>query len=178
MIKRKQFLILILILSVFSGQKIYSQEQNQRDFSGWEFLKWKTNKINAEKIVKEKGIEIRNEYSDPAYEKITRFEYEEMNTSLYFDSLNQLSSVEQHKNFDVVQGKEAKVFFEKVKKQLLKKFGKADQETDDKEKEIVTMIWNLKYSKVYLTYDYKYKIIDEMGCCSYNVTIKTNPVIN
>ena len=176
--KRKDLLLLLFVLFVFCEQKIYSQNQQQRDFNGWEFLKWKTNKNDADKIVGKKGIEIRNEYSDPAYSNITRFEYDEMNTILYFDSLKQLSAVKQHKDFDVIQDKEAEAFFEKTKKLLLQKFGKADQEEDDKEKKVITMIWNLKYSKVYLTYDYKYKIIDEMGCCSYNVTIKTNPVIN
>jgi hypothetical protein len=176
--KRKHLLLLIFILLVFCEQKIYSQEQKLRDFIGWEFLKWKTNKNDADKIVKEKGIEIRNEYSEPAYENITRFEYEEMNTILYFDSLKQFYAVKQQKDFSVAQDEQAKVFFEKTKKILLQKFGKADQEKDDKEKKVITIIWNLKYANVFLTYDYKYKIVDEMGCCSYTVDIDTFPVIN
>ena len=176
--RRKDLFLLLFVLFIFCELKIYSQNLQQKDFSGWEFLKWKTNKNDADKIVKEKGIEIRNEYSDPAYENITRFDYEEMNTTLYFDSLKQFYTVKQHKDFDVIQDKQAEVFFEKTKKMLLQKFGKADQEKDDKEKKILTLIWNLKYSSVFLVYDYKYKIVDELGCCSYTVDINTSPVIN
>jgi hypothetical protein len=176
--RRKHLLLLLFTLFVFCEQKIYSQEQKLRDFDGWEFLKWKTNKNAADKIVKEKGIEIRNEYSDPAYENISRFEYEEMNTILYFDSLKQFYAVKQHKDFSVVQDEQAKVFFEKIKKMLLQKFGKVDQEKHDKGKKVITLIWNLKYTNVSLVYDYKYKIVDELGCCSYTVDIDTSPVVN
>ena len=74
---------------------------------------------------------------------------------LYFDSLKQLSAVKQHKDFDVIQDKEAKAFFEKTKKILLQKFGKADKEKKDYLKFIESEVnslfkkngWNLKYSK-------------------------------
>ena len=43
-------------------------------------------------------------------------------------------------------------------------------------KEIITMVWKLNYTLINLVFDYKYKIIDEFGCCSYSINIDIIPV--
>ncbi|MFH2141072.1 MAG: hypothetical protein ABIJ97_01520 [Bacteroidota bacterium] len=153
----------ILLIGLF-GQQLKAQDQKPNEFNGWKFLEWKTEKKTAEKMISNKGIEIKNDYSEPAYSKITRFVYDEMNVRLYFDSMFQLSYVEQQKEFSIVQLDEANDFFGKIKKSLIQEYGKPNVETNNKSEKIINMIWN-----------YKYKIIDEFGCCSYKVTVYISP---
>jgi len=167
--------IIIILMIGLSGQCLLAQVQKPNEFNGWEFLEWKSGKSTVEKLLIQKGIEIKDTYSDAAYDKITRFEYDGMNTWLYFDSLYQLSKVEQYAEFSVIQDKKANVFFGEVKKSLVQKYGEPNTETNDTTRKFITMNWYLKFSNVILTYDYKYKIIDEFGCCSYKVDIKTSP---
>ena len=170
-----KILVLILIF-VIHWQFIFSQVQ--KDFNGWEFIEWNSKKKDVEKTVKEKNIEIQETYSEMTYDKITRFHYNDLYTWLYFNSLNQLDSVEQYKEFSVIQDKEASDFYDKTNKLLVHKFGKPDLQSNDTTIKLITLKWNLKFTKVQLNYDYKYKIIDEFGCCSYKVEIRYNPIIN
>jgi len=163
-----------ILIFVIHGQFLFSQVQ--KDFNGWEFLEWNSKKRDVEKTLKDKNIEIQETYSEAAYDKITRFHYNDFNTWLYFDSLNQLDSVEQYKEFSVIQDEEANSFYEMTEKYLVQKFGKPDLQTNNTTAKLITLKWNLKFTKVQLTYDYKYKIIDEFGCCSYKVDILYKPI--
>ncbi len=167
---------LILFVLVLTGQFLIAQIQKQKDFNGWEFLEWQTNKNTAEKLLSTKGIEIQNTYSDAAYDKIIRFQYEDMQTWLYFDSLYKLSYIDQLKDFSVVNLKDADTFYKKTKIALIQKYGEPYSETNDTTNNIVHLSWLLSYCEIAFTYDYKYKIIDEFGCCSYKVDIHITPV--
>ncbi|PKP22179.1 MAG: hypothetical protein CVU05_04985 [Bacteroidetes bacterium HGW-Bacteroidetes-21] len=159
---------------MFVQQNIIAQ--SNIDFNGWEFMAWKSSKTSVEDSLKAKKIEVKDDFDDPAYTKITRFTYNDMNTLLYFDSLNQLSKVQQIKDFSVIYLDEANAFFDRVKQNLLQEYGVPHVETHDTSAKIITMTWNLHYTNFQLIYDYKYKIIDEFGCCSYKVTINASPV--
>ncbi len=167
---------LIVLVLALSGQPLIAQEQKPGEFNGWEFLEWKSEKPAVENILKNKGIEIQETYSEQAFDKITRFHYNDLYTWLYFDSLNRLASIEQYKEFSVIQDKEADDFYEKTEKSLIQKFGKPGLQTNDTIIKIINMVWNLKFTEVHLAYDYKYKIIDEFGCCSYKVEIRFDPL--
>jgi hypothetical protein len=172
---KKAYFFIFISLFIYSP-KSHSQEQKLANFNGWEFLNWNCNKMDAENILNKKGIEFRNMESYDSTRTITRFDFEELDTWLYFDTLNQLFDVKQSHEFSVIYDKESKVFFEKVKKSLLQKYGKASEKKDDKEKEIITMFWKLNFTIIHLTFDYKYKIIDEFGCCAYKIDIDICPV--
>lgn len=167
---------LLLLLFIFVAQNVISQEQNQVELKGLGFLQWKSNKKIVENLLKQKEIEIENTYSEAAYNKITRFWLNEMYTWLYFDSHNKLNKIEQYKQFSVIQNKEADEFFEKVKKSLLQDYGKPDSEKNDTTQKLITINWKLEFSNAVLTYDYKYKIIDELGCCSYKIDLLLTPL--
>lgn len=153
-----------------------SQNNCLKEINGWEFLEWKLTKKEVDKLLKQKGIEIEYTYSNAETGTRIRIRYQELETWLYFDLSNQLKAVEQHKDFNVVDDKEAGIFFEKVKSNYIKKYGMPGKEKNDKKKEIWTLKWYLKHTKICIVYDYKYKIIDELGCGSYSVEIRVTPV--
>jgi hypothetical protein len=171
---KKVYLIIFISLFIYIPES-HSQEHILTNFNGWEFLNWKCKKTDTENILNKKGIEFRKMESYDSTRTITRFDFEELDTWLYFDTLNQLFDVKQSRYFSVIYDKESKAFFDKVKKSLLQKYGKANEEKDDKEKEIITMIWKLNFTIIHLTFDYKYKIIDEFGCCAYQIDIDICP---
>jgi hypothetical protein len=171
---KKVYLFIFISLFIYIPES-HSQENNLTNFNGWEFLNWNCKKTDAENILNRKGIEFRNMESYDSTRTITRFDFEELDTWLYFDTLNQLFDVKQSHDFSVIYDKESKVFFEKVKKSLLQKYGKANAEENDKKKEIITMAWKLNSTIIHLTFDYKYKIIDEFGCCAYQIDIDIYP---
>jgi len=140
------------------------------NFNGWEFLEWQTKQDNVEKILQKEGIKYYQKGS------IIKFDYQEMETNLYFDSLNRFIKVKQEADFHVNDFEESKIFFDKKFKFLKQKFGKEKSYADDKETEVITIFWETEYSKIKLTYDYQYKIIDEFGCCAYSIVIESEAI--
>ncbi len=171
-------LLIILLLNVIGldTQEVKSQDFKLRNFNGWDIFEWKFDQNMTNKILTQKGIEYTYYESSDEIPARTSFHYKEMETWIYYDSLKQLSFIKQRTDFNVIHNKEAKEFFEKLKKEYIQKYGKPDNDTDDKEKEQVTVIRNLKYTNLCIVYDYKYKIIDELGCGSYSVDIQIYPI--
>jgi hypothetical protein len=166
-----------LLILLFYNSGIWAQPGSSGSgiFKGWEFLVWGIDKNTAETILNKKGFEIENTYGEKAYEKITRFNYKGMKTTLCFDSLNHLFNIEQIENFSVAQDKQAYAFYKKINDSLVKKLGKPQSYVNNKTKKIITIIWHLKFTRVVLVYDYRYKVVDEMGCCSYTVSVQNTP---
>ena len=129
------FLVLVVFLSAL---QLKAQSQKPNDFNGWHFLQWQSDKNADEKLLKENGIEIQDAYSDAAYDRITRFHYEDMNTWLYFDSLFHLSHIDQQKDFSVVEREKADIFFGKTKKIFIQKYGEPNTEDNDTINKITT----------------------------------------
>jgi hypothetical protein len=153
---------IILLLSIISLTfPIKAQETN-----GWEFLFWKMNKDSVEKVL----IENKSKMSD-ATALDAQFNYQGMNTWLYYDSQKKLNQVHQRETFSVIQNKEAADFFYGLKASFISKYGEPDEYNEDKKDSVVTMTWDLKYTKITLEYDYRYKIIDEFGAGSYWVDV-------
>lgn len=146
------------------------------NFDGWEIFSWKQKKADTENILKKIGIKFRHQESYDSTRTIVRFDFEELDTWLYFDTLDQLFEVKQSRDFSVIYDKESKAFFEKIKKSFLQKYGKPKEEKNNREKEIITMSWKLKYTDILLKFDYKYKIIDEFGCCAYQINVDISPL--
>ncbi len=176
MIKIRLLLLFSLLFFVCYTNPLKAQDNKLIEFNGWEFLKWKIKLDKAETILSEinnDSLDISS-YSENGYR--TAFKFQGLRTYLYYDSLKRLIKVEQHKDFSVVEKEKADVFYMKTEEMLVNKYGKPDKKTNNKTKEIITLTWNLKYTKVLLTYDYKYKIIDEFGCCSYQIDLVFSPI--
>lgn len=146
------FLFLMLVLMV-RGQK-----QN-----GWEFLAWGTDSLKIQEVLISKKL-VDNESTDP------RFEYQDMYVWPSYKN-HHLNKVQQWKSFGVNQKDEAQQEYEKICARLVKTYGPVTTEKKDTTKEVITLDWDLKYTRIHLEYDYKYKIIDELGAGSYWVDI-------
>ncbi|MEA1874919.1 MAG: hypothetical protein U9N51_10915 [Bacteroidota bacterium] len=161
--------LLIITISFFAGG-IKLQAQDFIDFNGWEFLSWKTDKKNVEKILIDKNIELAK-----TQESYTWFKYQEMDTWLYYDNNNQLNKIQQRNRFSIVEYEKSKLFFEKTKAKFIKTYGKPNHQEINKQDSVTTLIWQLKQTKIVLEYDYMYKIIDELGAGSYWIEVNISP---
>ena len=135
------------------------QAQKQAGFKGWEFLKWGTDSLKVQEQLISKGL-IDNEARDGL------FEYQDMQVWPSYKN-HCLNKVQQWKSFGLTQKNAARQEYEKIHQLLVKKYGPATQESNDTTKEVITLDWNLKYMYIHLEYDYRYKIIDELGAGSY-----------
>jgi hypothetical protein len=160
--KKASFFTFILLITCL----IAANAQNYKDIDGWEFLPWKTDKENVQKILAEN----KDKLSDP-YAFEADFNYQEMNTWLEYTKNNQLINVSQKKEFSVIYNEEAAAFYEKCKSRLISHYGEPDSIADNKTDSTVNLNWKLKYTSIALNYDYRYKIIDEFGAGSYWVKI-------
>ena len=172
---KKSILLFAFTILLSSFYLLNAQNVKSTNFNGWEFLTWHTSieKVEA-KLSKMKRLTV-NYYKDNGYS--TYFKYNDMFTYLFYDSLKQLSKVTQHLDFGVNKIKQADAFFLKTEKHLIDKFGLPSERFDDKESEFILLVWKLKYTTINLSYNYKYKVIDEFGCCSYTVNIVYTPNI-
>ena len=149
---------LLFPLSVFT--------QNFRESNGWEFLSWKLDKHKVSKILDEnKGLLSEASTLD------ADFKYQDMNTWLVYNKANKLIEVNQRKEFSVINHAEAETFYQKFKTQLIASYGEPDSLADNKADSTIHLTWKLKYTNIFLEYDYRYKIIDEFGAGSYWVDV-------
>jgi hypothetical protein len=166
--------LLIAILLIQSNN--IAAAQNMRDNKGWEFLIWKTKKDDVEKILKQKSIEPQSyDFKSPkSYALI--FTYRDFKTECDFDSIKELVKVSQHIDFSIGQDEKSREYFDNLIKEMEIKYGRTDKKSNNLIDEVTTIDWKLTFTKIHLVYDYKYKIVDEMGCCSYTIDIDFEPV--
>ena len=163
-LKMKAFITLLFLISLMAAS-------SAQEINGMEFLFWKMNKDSVEKVL----IENKNNLSE-ATALDANFCYQGMNTWLYYNIENKLIKVHQRKTFSIIQNKEAEVFYDTIQANLIKNYGAPNQYKVAKKDSLITMTWELKYTKIILEYDYKYKIIDEFGADSYWVDVLFEPV--
>lgn len=155
----KTLITLFLLISLAGSSR--AQEIN-----GWEFLFWNTNKDSVENVLAENKGKLSTPNGLDA-----NFKYQEMNTWLIYNTQNKLIKVHQCETFSVIQDEEAEAFYKAVKFKLTKQYGKPDQYKRDKKDSLITMSWDLLYTKITFEYDYKYKVIDEFGAGSYRIDV-------
>ena len=150
--------------------------QDFKNYNGWEFLTWKAKKDDVEKILKQKSVEPQSyDFKKPlAYALI--FTYGDFKTECDFDSIKKLVKVSQHIDFSIGQDNKSKEFFDNLIKEMEIKYGRIDKKSNNLIDEITTIDWKLTFTKIHLVYDYKYKVVDEMGCCSYTIDIDFEPL--
>ncbi|MEI6853216.1 MAG: hypothetical protein WCL06_10250 [Bacteroidota bacterium] len=157
----------LLLLSALMTMSLFGHTQQTK---GWEFLQWNTSKDSVEKVLKEKN----NLLSEP-WALDANFNFQGMNTWLIYNTQNKLIQVHQRKTFSVINQKEAAEFYKTKKTELITKYGKPQTVSENKKDSVVNLLWKLKYTRITLEYDYRYKIIDEFGAGSYWVDIVFEP---
>jgi len=162
-IMKKGYLI-FLFASFLLTTSVYSQKP--KNFNGWEFLPWKLTRDSVAKILEPLKGRFENTNALDA-----DFKYEEMNTWLGYDSSQRLVKVHLRKEFSVIYQKDAKAFFKKTKRRLIETYGRPGYRLYKKKDCVKTLIWELKYSRIVCTFDFKYKIIDEFGAGAYWVDL-------
>jgi len=143
-----------------------------QETNGWEFIPWGVEKDSVEKIIAAN----KNILSD-ANALDADFSYNGMNTWLIYNSKNKLSEVKQRKTFSVIQQTEAADFYKKLKSYLVKKYGKPSAYRKNKKDNVIYATWNLQYTNIFMEFDYRYKVIDELGAGSYWINISFVPVV-
>jgi hypothetical protein len=166
----KKYLISCCLILFCAGSTMAQVDQKDlREYNGWEFIPWKTHKNDIKKLLYAEGYKMH--YTQPNPKRLEIKGELLMRTWLQYDSLDQMTSVKQYEDFHVADDAEAAEMYAKVKADLIKKYGQPNEEKDDKEAEKITLGWNLKHTTISVAYDYEYKIIDELGCCSYSVEV-------
>lgn len=166
----------ILIFLLFSGTGSFAQTSVVRN--GWEFIPWLTKQSTVDSLLARKGIVPQKQEALGEYQAYAQFVYQDLRTRIYFDKKDCFCKVSQHKDFSVASEEKSKACFETTKKYLLETYGKPAIEKNEKEKELITIGWNQEFMIITLTYDHKYKVVDEMGCCSFNVDVEFEPIKN
>ena len=149
---------------------ISSNAQQFKDHNGWEFFDWGINKASIDKILTADN----NKFSD-ATALDADFNYEGMNTWLYYNTQNELIKVHQRKTFSVIHDKEAGIFYDAFLAELKNNYGEPSHSGTNTKDSVITLSWDLKYTKIALEYNYKYKIIDEFGADAYWIDVIFEP---
>ena len=139
--------------------------QNLKNFNGWENIPW-----NAFPEMIKQALS-RQQVGFNELDGLLEFSFQEMRTYLKFNELNQLREVHQFADFHLLELDKSQAFYEKLKKDLVLKYGQPQYLSDDKKREIITLHWYLPHTQIKLAYDYQYKVIDELGGGAYRVDV-------
>ncbi len=151
----------VFIFSLLAASYAYSQTNPE----GWEFLTWKMKKDEVEKeISKQDSIE-RGSMLD------ARFDYNGMSAWLEYNESDELVKVNQRETFAVIYDEEAKKFYEERMVYMTGKYGEPTKKIHDRKNDNIVVTWEFPHTLITLEYDYKYKVIDELGAGSYWVDI-------
>ncbi len=165
---------IIVILFIFMGlckTNMNAQNEDFVDYPGLEFLEWNLLKSDVEKLLDRRGQEIEQNVSDD----VTMFHNQGMTTFLYYQ-YNRLNKIKQYRGFHLLENKLAEIFFIEVKKTLIMRYGAPVHKWDDKKTGVIRLIWILDNSQILIYYDYKKKVVDELGAGSYSVDILINQI--
>jgi hypothetical protein len=168
LLNMKKILPIIFVLAV----TVSTQAQPLKDNNGWWFLEWKMSKNKVEELLIENKKNLSQGTALDA-----DFMFQGLNTWLIYNKSNQLIQVDQRMTFSVNEADECKAFYEKVKADLVRDYGKPNHEKRNIIDSVITLKWDLAYTLIQLEYDYKYKIIDEFGAGSYWVKVTFQPAI-
>lgn len=144
--------------------------------TGWDFLEWGMQKATVEAALAENDIELIDTHGDDSWALVTRFEQDGFRIWLHYSEEDQLEKIEQIREFSILEDDAAQACYEKVLADCVEKWGKAPEYEIDAERELRIHDWQSKTTKIGLTYDHKYKIIDEFGAASYSVRLHFLPV--
>ena len=154
-------LIVILIFTLIVIPDLWSQTSVE----GWEFLKWKMKKAEVEKeIAEQTGID-RGSMLD------ARFDYNGMSAWLEYNENDELVKVTQRETFAVIYDEEAEKFYNERMVYMTGKYGEPKEKIHDRKNDNIHVTWEFPHTLITLEYDYKYKVIDELGAGSYWVDI-------
>lgn len=150
---------------LFMVTALQGNTQTLSHFNGWEFLPWETDSAQVQVMVERNRKKLQGPDGLDA-----DFKYQDLNTRLVYRD-HKLYKVRQKEEFSVTRNKEAQALYEKTRDRMMKQYGNPQTEAHDTIQQIVQLQWDLEYTRIDFEYDYKYKIIDELGAGSYWVEI-------
>jgi hypothetical protein len=159
-----------IFLLLFSMIVIACYSQQAAGYNGWEFLHWRITEDSVNMIVEQHKAEFADANALDAL-----FKYHDLNTWFEYNDNHQLIKVRQRTEFSVNRDEEVKQLFIATRDRLINTYGKPLKKEADRKECVVNLYWELKYTRISLNYDYKYKIIDEFGAGSYWVAVVFEP---
>ena len=166
-------LSLTFLLSIFS-KFANGQNPDLKNFNGWQFLKWSLTKIETGDILHKKKIEFDpgspNQKSGPT----TKFVHINMKTTLFYKE-NLLSDVQQYQYFKVGEKSKADQAFTKLKKLLIKEYGKPKVQKFDKNEGKLHISWELKFTLVNLYFSGSDEMPAGFESSAYEIFLQSTP---
>ena len=139
------------------------------NFKGWEMIPWKS----FPEMIKQAPSQREIHFSE--LNSLLEFTFQEMRTYLKFNEFNQLEEVHQSVDFHLLELEKSKVFYERLKKDLVEKYNQPQYVYDNKVIETITSQWFLPFTQIKLLYDYQYKVVDELGAGAYRIDVYFTP---
>lgn len=139
------------------------------NFNGWESVPWKAFPEMIKQALSQREIHFAE------FDSLLEFTFQEMRTYLKFNEFNQLIEVHQSVDFHLLELEKSKVFYDRLKRDLIGKYNQPQYVYDNKAIETITSQWFLKFTQIKLVYDYQYKVVDELGAGAYRVDVYFTP---
>lgn len=156
----------------------FSDAQNNKyyHFNGWEFLEWSWDKDKVENKLSEQGISFDAGSPNQIQGATTKFTYNKMLTRLAYDF--HLYDIQQYKYFQKNEKKQAKLFFNNLKLDFIKKYGEPISEKHNIKENKIIIIWHSCCSRIRLEYSYNNLVIKNLDDRTFSIYIHTNELDN
>ncbi len=151
----------ILSMIVFVAMSPIMWAQSNINDNGWNNYTWGMSKQEAEAVSKTLT-------SDTLW---LTYEVDNYRVSLDFDEDDLLNTIVRYCDFHMMDSKKANGAFMNIKRKMFALYGTPDKTEHDTANEVRMFTWNLPNMNIGMKYDYKLKFVDELGCCSYTITV-------
>ena len=149
---------------------------NSRDeIPDWRKWTWEMDKPAVVKALEKKRMLEKGE-EDVADEYPIEFRHKKVRYRMRFSEAGSLVEIQARQAFGYVQGEAAEECFEEHKGRFLKQLGDDFGDNDDEEAGIRTLTWETEATQVDLRFDYRRKVIDEMGGNAFSVRRTYTPL--
>lgn len=150
----------------------YSQDMDNYNFKGWEFLKWEYSKEQVEAVLKNKGFEYDPGSVNSKHVKTTLM-MNGMKTILSYD-LGHLYDIQQYRYFSVEEKDKADEFYETLTTEFRNKYGQDSGEKDNPIKKMNLINWELKFTIIKIYYSYNDDVMEGFEDRAFQILVSVN----
>ncbi len=169
-----QHLFFDFFLSLFATMA-NAQEADYINFNGWDFIPWSLSKNQVEDTLRKRNITFDPGNLNQKEGPTTTFVFQNMKTRLAYDS-GHLYDVQQYQYFGVDEKEKADSAFIRIKKTLVKQYGKPKIIKYDENGNTMHIKWELRYTVVVLYYySENNKLLTDFENQTYQIFLHTNP---